>query len=141
MQVCAFISSHIDFKVILLIYKCLNSFGPLYLSEPLLPHKPLRTLRSSVSMSEASFQIYRPHLLNSLLEDLRVAESMEGYKRKYTTYLFSLTFNLSLLLSDILAHFSMYYMFWFYFGKLRSSLHFNTKRWWMIPSFSTMNMV
>lgn len=57
-----------------------------------------------------------------------MADSMDGYKGKYTTYLFSLSFNLSLSLSDILDNFSMYDIFWFYFGKLLSSLDFNTKR-------------
>lgn len=38
-----------------------------------------------------------------------MAESMDGYKGKYPTYLFSLSFNLSLLLSDIIANFSMIY--------------------------------
>ena len=37
----------IDFKVLLLVFKCLNGLGPSYLSDLLLPYQPLWTLRSS----------------------------------------------------------------------------------------------
>ena len=37
----------IDFKVLLLVFKCLNDLGPSYLSGLLLPYRPPRTLRSS----------------------------------------------------------------------------------------------
>ena len=37
----------IDFKVLLLVFQCLNGVGPSYLVELLLPYEPSRTLRSS----------------------------------------------------------------------------------------------
>ncbi len=37
----------ISFKVLVLVFKCLNGLGPSYLSDLLLPYEPSRTLRSS----------------------------------------------------------------------------------------------
>ena len=95
----------IDFKVLLLVFKCLNGLGPSYLSKLLLPYEPSRTLRSSGSRllvipkvrththGEASFQFYGPRLWNSLPEDLRAAENVHVFKSRLKTHLFSLAFN------------------------------------------------
>ncbi len=95
----------IDFKVLLMVFKCLNGLGPSYLSELLLPYKPSRTLGSSGSgllvipkvrtrtHREASFQHYGPRLWNSLPEDLRAAENVHVFKSRLKTHLFSLAFN------------------------------------------------
>ncbi len=68
----------IDFKVLLLVFKCLNGLGPSYLSDLLLPYQPSRTLRSSgtglltiprvktKTHGEAAFSHYGPYLWNSL---------------------------------------------------------------------------
>ena len=84
----------IDFKVLLMVFKCLRGLGPSYLSELLLPYEPSRSLRSSGTgpliipkvktrtYGEASFQHYGPRLWNSLLEDLRAAESVDIKKKK-----------------------------------------------------------
>ena len=37
----------VNFKVLFVVLKCLNGFGPSYLSDLLLPYQPSRTLRSS----------------------------------------------------------------------------------------------
>jgi len=37
----------INFKVLLLVFRCLNSLGPSYLSDLLLPYQPSQTLRSA----------------------------------------------------------------------------------------------
>ena len=95
----------IDFKVLLLVFKCLNGLGPSYLSKLLLPYEPSRTLRSSGSRllvipkvrththSEAYFQFYGPRLRDSLPEDLRAAENVHVFKSRLKTHLFSLAFN------------------------------------------------
>ena len=95
----------IDFKVLLMVYKCLNGLGPSYLSELLLPYEPSRPLRSSSSRllvipkvrththGEASFHFYGPHLWNSLPEELRAAENVHIFKSRLKTHLFSLAFN------------------------------------------------
>jgi hypothetical protein len=95
----------IDFKVLLMVYKCLNGLGPSYLSEMLLPYEPSRSLRSSGSRlliipkvrtkthGEASFSYYGPHLWNRLPEDLRAAENVHVFKSRLKTHLFSLAFD------------------------------------------------
>ncbi|MDG2555395.1 reverse transcriptase domain-containing protein, partial [Vibrio parahaemolyticus] len=95
----------IDFKVLLLVFKCLNGLGPSYLSDLLLPYQPSRTLRSSgtgllivprvrsETHGEAAFSHYGPHLWNSLLESIRTAETVDFFKRRLKTHLFSLAFN------------------------------------------------
>ena len=95
----------IDFKVLLLVFKCLNGLGPSYMSDLLLPYQPSRTLRSSgtgllevpkvrtKTYGEASFYYYGPRLWNSLPEDLRAAETVDIFKGRLKTHLFSLAFN------------------------------------------------
>ena len=95
----------IDFKVLLLVFKCLNGLGPSYLSDLLLPYQPSRTLRSSgtglliipkvrtKTHGEAAFSHYGPHLWNSLPENIRTAETVDIFKRRLKSHLFSLAFN------------------------------------------------
>jgi len=95
----------IDFKVLLLVFKCLNGLGPSYLTDLLLPYQPSRTLRSSgtglltiprvrtKTHGEAAFSHYGPYLWNGLPENLRAAETVDIFKRKLKTHLFSLAFN------------------------------------------------
>uniref|UniRef100_A0A671UM61 Reverse transcriptase domain-containing protein n=1 Tax=Sparus aurata TaxID=8175 RepID=A0A671UM61_SPAAU len=95
----------IDFKVLLLVFKCLNGIAPSYLSDLLLPYQPSRTLRSSGSgllslpkprtktHGEAAFSHYGPRLWNSLPENLRSAETVDIFKGRLKTHLFNQTFN------------------------------------------------
>ena len=95
----------IDFKVLLLVFKCLNGLGPSYLSDLLLPYQPPRTLRSSgtglltipqVSSKkhgEAAFSCYGPRLWNRLPENLRVAQTVEVFQKRLKTHLFNQAFN------------------------------------------------
>uniref|UniRef100_A0A8C6LGB2 Reverse transcriptase domain-containing protein n=1 Tax=Nothobranchius furzeri TaxID=105023 RepID=A0A8C6LGB2_NOTFU len=94
----------INFKVLLMVFKCLNGLGPSYLSELLLQYEPSRTLRSSgrrllvipkvrtQTHGEASFQCYGPRLWNELPEDLRAAENVHVFKSRLKTHLFRLAF-------------------------------------------------
>ena len=95
----------IHFKVLLLIFKCLNGLGPFYLSEILLPYQPSRTLRSSgagllkipqvrtKTYGAAAFSYYGPRLWNSLPESLRAAENVDIFKKRLKTHLFNQAFN------------------------------------------------
>ena len=95
----------IDFKVLLVVFKCLNGLGPSYLSELLLSYQPSRTLRSSgagllvvphtktKTHGEAAFSHYGPKLWNSLPENIRTAETVDVFKRRLKTHLFSLAFS------------------------------------------------
>ena len=67
----------VDFKVLLLVFKCLKGLGPSYLSDMLLSYQPSRVLRSSgtglliiprvktKTYGEAAFSHYGPRLWNS----------------------------------------------------------------------------
>ena len=95
----------IDFKILLLVFKALNGLSPSYLSDLLLNYEPSRTLRSSdrglllipkirsKTHGEAAFYYYAPRLWNSLPEDLRAAASVDIFKSKLKTHLFSLAFD------------------------------------------------
>ena len=95
----------IDFKVLLLVFKCLNGLGPSYLSDLLLSYQPSRTLRSSgtgllivpkvrtKTHGEAAFSHYGPQLWNSLPENIRTAETVDIFERRLKTHLFNLVFN------------------------------------------------
>ena len=95
----------IDFKILLLVFKCLNGLAPSYLSDLLLPYRPSRTLRSSGSgllslpkartktQGEAAFSYFGPRLWNSLPENLKTAETVGIFKKRLKTHLFSQAFN------------------------------------------------
>lgn len=99
------VSSGVDLKVLLMVFKCLNGLGPSYLSELFLPYEPSRTLRSSGSrllatpkagtktQGDVSFQFYGVRLWNDLPKDLRAAENVHVFKSRFKTHLFSLAFS------------------------------------------------
>ena len=86
----------IDFKVLLVVYKCLNGLGPSCLSDLLLNYEPLWTLRSSgTGLYSCSYsqnqnlwwdlvitRYYGPRLWNSLPENLRAAETVDIFKKE-----------------------------------------------------------
>lgn len=94
----------IDFKILLLLYKSLNGLTPSYLSDLLLPYEPARPLRSTgtglltvprvttKTHGESSFYFYAPGLWNKLPEDLRTAASVDIFKTKLKTHLFTQAF-------------------------------------------------
>uniref|UniRef100_A0A3P9LR34 Reverse transcriptase domain-containing protein n=2 Tax=Oryzias latipes TaxID=8090 RepID=A0A3P9LR34_ORYLA len=95
----------IDFKILLMVYKCFYGLGPSYLNDILLKYEPSRTLRSSgagllvvpkvrtKTYGEASFCHYGPRLWNGLPESLRAAETVEVFKKRLKTHLFNLAFS------------------------------------------------
>ena len=98
------ISFRIDFKVLLLTYKCLNNMAPKYLSD-LLHQRPneLSTRSASLdllsipksrtkSFGDRSFAVAAPRLWNELPFPLRNSESVVGFKKDLKTRLFRLAF-------------------------------------------------
>uniref|UniRef100_A0A3B3H962 Reverse transcriptase domain-containing protein n=1 Tax=Oryzias latipes TaxID=8090 RepID=A0A3B3H962_ORYLA len=95
----------IDFKILLMVYKCFYGLGPDYLNDILLKYEPSRTLRSSgagllvvpkvrtKTYGEASFCHHGPRLWNGLPENLRAAETVEVFKKRLKTHLFNLAFS------------------------------------------------
>ena len=79
----------INFKVLLLVFRCLNGLGPSYLSDLLLSYQPSRTLKSSGTglltiprVRSKTFSYYGPRLWNSLPENLRAAETVDVFKKR-----------------------------------------------------------
>ena len=99
------ISFRIDFKILLLTFKCLNGLAPDYLSELLSVRDTGRTLRSSRDLlldipksrtktwGERSFAVCAPRLWNALPQYLRSAESVSSFKSSLKTHLFAVAFD------------------------------------------------
>lgn len=99
------VRQRIDFKIALMVFKCLNDLAPSYLCDLMAIHKPARTLRSSSelllevprtklkkSKGQRAFSFVGPTLWNSLPPHVRAAESLEHFKSSVKTHLFSLAF-------------------------------------------------
>ena len=98
------ISSRIDYKILLLVYKSLEKSAPSYISDLLLKYTPSRTLRSSGTNllvipesstkrhRKAAFAAYAPRLWNSLPVNLRMSKTLASFKRDLTSHLFALAF-------------------------------------------------
>ncbi len=95
------IAKRIDFKVLLLTFKCLMGKGPSYLKDLLVQYKPGRTLRScndpislvmpkhiKQGMGERSFSFAAPQLWNKLPASLRACTDIDDFKCRLKTHLF-----------------------------------------------------
>ena len=93
------VNQHINYKILLLTYKALNSQAPSYITELLEPYTPARNLRSSsenlkipliklVSYGHRCFSFAAPTLWNSLLDFIRQSSSLSSYTTYMKTYLF-----------------------------------------------------
>ena len=91
------VSFRIRFKISLLVFKCLNGLAPSYLQELLTPHVVVRTLRSAnqilldVPSSDAqrSFSVCGPEFWNILPDSVRSCTSLNVFKTKLKTHLFT----------------------------------------------------
>ena len=94
------VEKRIIFKILLLTYKALHRQAPTYISELLVPYKPVRTLRSSSALllkqhkynlknyGYRQFQVSAPCLWNSLPKSIKSASSVNCFKSKLKTYLY-----------------------------------------------------
>ena len=95
------IRERVDFKVLLLVYKCLNGLAPEYLAE-LLQYNNLSgsrcpTLKSSVTATHRgarAFQASAPLLWNSLPVELRQSPNVNNFKCTLKTFLFKRSYSL-----------------------------------------------
>ena len=99
------VTFRVDFKVLLLVYKALHGLGPSYIANSLRNYQPPRTLRSSAAgllevphsskkkIGDAAFVTYAPKLWNTLPLDIREADSLNIFKGKLKTHLFTRAFN------------------------------------------------
>ena len=95
------VKSRIKFKLLTLVFKCLQGSAPVYLQELIQRYKPTRSLRSDsqnllVQMrvrtkmfGDRAFARAAPELWNSLPQSLRDINSLEQFKSNLKTFLFS----------------------------------------------------
>ena len=98
------VEQRIEFKIAMLVFKCVNDLAPVYLSELVTDYEPPRTLRSSNSMtlvvpftrsslaSDRAFAVAGPRLWNSLPDYLRKVDKLESFKKELKTILYKQAF-------------------------------------------------
>ena len=94
----------IDYKLLLIVYKCLNGLAPAYLTDLLntyVPHRLLRSVdqqllvvpRSRLALrADRAFSVAAPKRWNSLPLQIRLATSLPAFKSGLKTHLFTLAF-------------------------------------------------
>ena len=94
------VRERIEFKVLLLVFKCLNNSAPEYLHSLLNPYVPNRQLRSAdglllsqprsrlVNFGDRAFSCAAPRLWNRLPRHIRESGSTPVFKRNLKTFLF-----------------------------------------------------
>ena len=95
----------IHYKILLLVYKCINGKGPAYLTSLLQTYTPPRALRSSTQLlltevpsqkkyGERAFCAAGPKLWNYLPLHIRQCNSVAAFKSSLKTYLFKTGYDL-----------------------------------------------
>ena len=96
----------IHFKILLLVYKCLNGLAPIYLSELLRDSNSPRLLRSSSqnflavprsrlkTYGHRAFSAVAPRLWNQLPPELRGVTSVDQFWTHLKTYFFKLAYDI-----------------------------------------------
>ena len=93
------VENRIIYKILLLIYKCLNGLSPIYLTELIKVYMPSRPLQSasklqlvvqssSTSYGKRAFSVAAPNLWNNLPLHIRHAASLSTFKSLVKTHLF-----------------------------------------------------
>ena len=92
-----------QYKILLLVYKCLHGRGPAYLASMLEWYQPPRALRSAAEFrlsprpfnkkyGERAFYVAGPRLWNELPLPIKKSPSVESFKKALKTYLFKLAY-------------------------------------------------
>ena len=94
------IKCRINYKLLMLTFKCLHQLAPQYLADLVTIYEPGRSLRSSNTLSlterkartktygERTFSCMAPRLWNALSSSLRQCQSITNFKTKLKTHLF-----------------------------------------------------
>ena len=94
----------ITYKIAVLMFKCINE-SPLKYLQDLVIRNHARTLRSSLQLTlpiarcnlsqvqKSSFISMGPGILNSLTYGLKIIDSIENFKSKLKTHLFTISYN------------------------------------------------
>jgi len=98
------VSFRINYKVLVLTYKCINGHAPPYLQELITPLTSTRTLRSTGrsllrvpdtklrTMGDRAFCSAAPRLWNGLPDHLRATQTLNSFKTGLKTFLFRKAF-------------------------------------------------
>ena len=100
------VSFRIDFKILLLTYKCVNGLAPQYLKDLIVPRKQKRcSLRcdsdptllernfsTRYRQTSAAFSVSAPKLWNDLPRSVREATTVETFKTRLKTHMFKLAY-------------------------------------------------
>ena len=90
----------IEFKILLLTFKCMQGCAPLYLRELLVKQANARTLRSNIKnllqipltnlkrFDDRAFCAYAPSLWNELPNNIKAADSVQNFKKQLKILLF-----------------------------------------------------
>ena len=90
----------VEYKIGLIVFKCLHGLAPFYLSDLLQPYAPSRSLRSAshellhvpksrlVTFGDRAFASFAPRLWNELPIQLRNSNYIDSFKSAYKNYLF-----------------------------------------------------
>lgn len=88
------------YKILLIVYKCLNGKGPMYLCDKLQLYQPSRNLRSGSNyllvvpktrcstLGDRAFSAVAPRMWNQLPMDIRQSKSVDAFKNSLKTHLF-----------------------------------------------------
>ena len=99
------VKQHIEFKISVLVYKCLNGVAPQYLCKLLHFYAKDRDLRSAddktlletpqvrTKFGKRTFCYYAPKIWNSLPKNVRSSKSIDTFKKKVKSHLFSLAYH------------------------------------------------
>ena len=94
------IRKRIEFKILLLTFKCMQGCAALYLRELPVNQANTRTLRSNTKnllqipltylkrFGDRAFYAYAPHLWNELPDNIKAADSVQNFKKQLKTLLF-----------------------------------------------------
>ena len=94
----------INFKLLLLTWKAINGLAPSYISNLLVPYKPVCALRSSdkhlltvprtsSTLGDRAFSVAASTLWNSLPLDIRCCDSLQSFKTLLKTHLYNKVYN------------------------------------------------
>ena len=98
------VKQRIDFKILLIVFKCCNGLAPSYVADMLTKYTPGRSFSSSdkellaiprinSKSAHGAFSHYGPTLWISLPHEVRSATTVSSFKRKLKTCLFSRAFS------------------------------------------------
>ena len=92
------------YKVMLMVFKCLNGIGPEYLKNKLVEYRPSRNLRSAASdllvvpktrcstMGDRAFSVFAPRMWNRLPLSIRQSKTVSHFKSQLKTHLFKMSY-------------------------------------------------